>query len=40
VVIAPREQVVVAPTEPGVVTTGFSNGSGCFTDLNGFERCY
>jgi hypothetical protein len=39
-VVAPRE-VVVAPPEPGIVTTGFSTEPRrCILDLNGFERCY
>ena len=38
VFVAPENRVVVAPRETGIVTTGSS--SGCFIDLNGFERCY
>jgi hypothetical protein len=39
VVIAPQDPMVVTPRESGIVTTGYSS-SGCFIDLNGFERCY
>jgi hypothetical protein len=38
VVVEPQNQVVVAPRESAIVTTGSS--SGCFIDRNGFERCY
>src|SRR5438309_1746019 len=39
-VVAPRE-LVVAPRESGIVTTGFSTEPRrCILDLNGFERCY
>jgi hypothetical protein len=39
VVVDPGPQVVVAPREAEIVTTGSSTRS-CFIDLNGFERCY
>jgi hypothetical protein len=39
VTVAPREQVVVAPREREIVTTGSARSS-CFIDRNGFERCY
>ena len=38
VVVEPENRVVVTPHETGIITTGSS--SGCFIDLNGFERCY
>lgn len=34
------DEVVVAPRESGIVTTGYSTSRSCFFDRNGFERCY